>query len=665
MKFPVQMTGADRWMIRHKKSKENETKQPESVHESKPAEYVGDWCRTRWAQSCQYVDFDTANDYRLTHPNVDFLCFVLRDIDPEEKTRFVCFDFDGCIDDTGAVDPEVERFIEATNSFAEYSINGHGLHVFSSYYGPPLKKCRRKFGSCEVDVITTGQVVVTGDIYNDFDGWNSVDYDRLVDRFDMKLKFDGGKTIHDCWATEFGELPAEKSYLEEDMKGWDPCIEGQRGDNTFFIAACHLARHGVTGEAARRLLGMVDCRPPFSEEETTHKIECAFVVTSGDGEFDAYKHGHKTARAEFDAVDPDDEQEPLEYVCTHEGMTADEAAFYKETGFEGLELGRHLAVFSRENMPAFILRDVMFDEGALMIGGQTKTFKTTLALDLLVSVATGSLFLNELEVECPLKNVAIFSSETVKHLMTQYLETILESKEIKPEHFRRSFTINSRVPPFHMLGDGRMRRNTRFEAYLDQKRPDVVLFDPLYRMLCGVSEASISEMGQALEFIEATCMKYGAMPIFCHHSRKPNVAAGVDFPIMTLNDLSGAGGGAFCRQWLLLSHTQNYVNGSGRLHASIGASGGDEHHYIVRVETYDDDHDRVWVPTMFKHNLADEIVHRLQIDGSLTIRQIASRLNANEYDVERAVDGLEERSKIEQLSNRVNLLSQTKGERDV
>ena len=663
MTFPAPMTAAKRWMIRHKKSKENETKQPESVHDVKPDEYVGIWCRTRWAQECQYSDFDTAKDYLLTHPNADFLCFVLRDLDPIEKIRFVCFDFDGCIDETGAIDPAVVRFIRETNSYAEYSMNGHGMHVISDYYGPPLKKCRRPFGDCFVDVITTGQVVVTGDIYDGYDKWDAVDYNQLVKRFDMKLKFDGGKTVDDCWAPEFTELPAKLNYLEDDMREWDPCIEGQRGDNTFFSAACHLARHGVTGEAARRLLDMVDCRPPFSTDETTHKIECAFVVTTGDGEFDAYTHGHKTARAEFDAVEPYDEGEPLEPVWVPDGMTEGEAAFYKETGFEGLDLARHLTIFSRDNMPAFVLRDIMFDRGALVIGGQAKTFKTTVALDLLVSMATGTLFLGEMEIECPLKNVAIFSCETVEHLMTQYLETILAAKQLKPDDFRRSFTINSRVPAFHMLGDGRMKKNARFESYLDKKRPDVVLFDPLYSIFGNVSEASISEMGQALAFIERTCMAYGAMPIFCHHSRKPPTVANNDFPIMTLNDLSGAGGGAFCRQWLLLSHTKTFVNGSGRLHASIGASGGDEQHYIVCVETYDDDHERVWDPSVYRHNLPDEIIHRLQTDGDgLTTRQLASRLQVNERKIEEVVNALDAKNRVEIFSNKISLVSQTKGE---
>ena len=252
-----------------------------------------------------------------------------------------------------------------------------------------------------------------------------------------------------------------------------------------------------------------------------------------------------------------------------------------------------------------------------MIGGQNKSFKTTVGLDLLVSLATGRLFLNEFEIECPTKTIAIFSSETQEHLMTQYLGTILKSKHLTVDDFRKSFTINSTIPPFIMRSDGSMKRNSRFEKYLKEKKPDVIFFDPLYRMFLGVNQADISSMGQALEFVESTCMRFGAMPIFCHHSRKPNTMNGQEFPVMTLNDLSGAGGGAFCRQWLLLSHTRRYVNGSGRLHACIGASGADEHQWIINVDTYDDERNRVWHPRAFKLNLSQEVIHRIQTDGPL------------------------------------------------
>ena len=286
MKFPQAMIAAARWMIRYREATDdNEKKQPESVHETKPDGYVGDnWHRTRWAQSAQYVDFDTANDYRLSHPEIDYLCFILRDLEPGEKTRFICFDFDKCFDAFGVLDPNVAEFVQETGSFTEKSASGKGLHVVSEYYGPPLKtKPVIPFGGCTVDVITSGQIVATGDVYNGIDGWSPVEYGFIRHKFGLVEKNVSGQLVGDCWASEFDTLPPEKTYLKEEMYDWNECIEGHGGDKEFFKAACHLARHGATGEAARKLLDLVPASPKFNDQETTHKIESAFVRVHDDG----------------------------------------------------------------------------------------------------------------------------------------------------------------------------------------------------------------------------------------------------------------------------------------------------------------------------------------------------------------------------------------------
>jgi len=647
-------------MIHCQATDDNETKQPISVHEIQPDGYVGTgWHRTRWAQAVQWTDFVTANDYRLSHPEVDYLCFVLRDLEPGEKVRFIVFDFDHCFDKLGQLDSKVRKFINTINTYVERSAGGRGLHVIAEYRGPPYKTNNAiPYGNCKVDVITSGQIVATGDVYDNFGSLRRINHPYFQALFELVEKNIEGRQFGDCWSFDFDKVPIDKRYLGGDMVDWEPCIEGHGGDKEFFKAACHLARHGITGEAARQLLNHVQANPKFSDQETTHKIESAFVRVQADGEFDTFSHGRRSAKSEFEAVE-DAGVDPLPVPV---GMNDAETAFYKATGFEGLELSRHFAVFSLESMPNFIIRDLMFETGALMIGGQNKTFKTTIGLDLIVSLATGQPFLNEFEIECATKRVAVFSSETQEHIMTQYLGTVIKAKDLTLCDFRKSFTINSTVPPFVMLSDGHMKRNVRFERYLQDKKPEVVLFDPLYRMLLGVNQADISSMGQALEYVEMTCMRFGAMPIFCHHSRKPNTMHGSEFPVMTLNDLSGAGGGAFCRQWLLLSHTRRYVNGSGRLHVCIGASGADEHQWIINVETYDKKRNRVWNLKAFKLNMIEEIIHRLQIDGPLSVRQLASRLKSSEHDIEGICDRLENDGRVDQTTNKVALASQQSGE---
>ena len=86
------------------------------------------------------------------------------------------------------------------------------------------------------------------------------------------------------------------------------------------------------------------------------------------GEFDTYSHGRRSATSEFGPVDPSERSDPdagpdpLPPPVV--GMTECEEEFYKSTGFEGLELARHFAIFSPETMPRFIIRDLLFETGS-------------------------------------------------------------------------------------------------------------------------------------------------------------------------------------------------------------------------------------------------------------------------------------------------------------
>jgi len=653
------MLNSNRWMLWYDGA---ESKQPFSVHEEAPPEYKPGknsprWYRTQWGESYQWASIEVAVQYAAENPKFTHLCFVLRDEDRKEKLRFIAFDFDGCFDADGQLDPAVANFLHETQSFAERSKSGRGLHVVASYYGKPFKsKYKIPFGDCKVDVITSGQIVTTGDVFRNAEV-ETIDIAFVQHTFDVREKIATGDGS-DCWSVE---CKFDKPYLSRLMLDWPLCCRstkgstyGDGGDTEFFKAACELARHGVTGDAARDLLGLVRVDPvPFSDNEVNHKIESAFKeVNDREEQFGAYHEGRVAAASQFGAVEyvelPDDPEAPVGPV----------------PGFEGLELAQHFHTFSLDNMPDYIIHDTLFEEGALMIGGQNKTFKTTIGLDLLLSLATLKPFLNSFPIECEPKSVAIFSSETREFLMTQYLSTILEAKGLHVEDVKKSFTINSRVPAFMMGQNGKMVRQGQFERYLKKHKPDIVFFDPLYRMFAGVNQADISSMGQALEYVEQTCIDNGAMPIFCHHSRKPSTLQGGEFPIMTLNDLSGAGGGAFCRQWMLLSHTRPYSEGSARLHATVGASGAVEKKWIIDLETRANEK-AVWKASASRASIREEVQHKLIQGGRTTINQLAKALKSSEAKITQAVVELEERGLCTQVNNGVQPISNLTGDQEV
>lgn len=637
--YPEQMTGADRWMIRIEPDGTEESKQPQTIHETEPEAYFGlRWCRTRWGHPAQWASFDDAFDYALEHGpkedeppkpgEVTHLCFVLRDVTPGDALRFIAFDFDKCIDDDGNLDPAVDAMLNRLDTWVEISKNGRGLHAVAQYYGPAIRSQPQcPIGNTVVDVITSGQIVCTGTRFSDYSKFNAdLQLKTLDDLFEMKpraAKGDAG----DCWVDEFSVIPNGMFHLFDEMKDWPICCRskmgstlGEGGDTEFFHAACHLARFGLTGEAARELLGHVRVDPvPFTHAEVTHKIECAYAHVMEEGEF-----GRFDARNQFDAVEP---------------VEAD--VIIIRYGYEGNSLADHFAAFSESTRPKFIIDEVLFEQGSMIIGGQQKSFKTSVGLDLLISVATLKPFLNRFPIECDPKSVAIFSAETTEWMMTDYLRTILASKSLRVQDVKQPFTINSNVPAFTMDRSGEMKRNKAFEKYMAKHKPDLVFLDPLYRMFAGVNQADISQMGRALDYVEHICKDNDSMPIFCHHSRKPNTANGIEFPKMTLNDLSGAGGGAFARQWLLLSHTREYANDSARLHCLIGSSGGSTRNWIIDVETMANGR-RTWQTAARVQTTADDLVNYLGRIGSQTIKQCAKALKTNELDIKNVAEKLDE-----------------------
>jgi hypothetical protein len=157
------------------------------------------------------------------------------------------------------------------------------------------------------------------------------------------------------------------------------------------------------------------------------------------------------------------------------------------------------------------------------------------------------------------------------------------------------------VPAFGTKSD----RNTLadFRAFMLDSQPQVVVFDPVYLAMGGVSIADMNEAGQVLQRISRICRdEYGAWPIFCHHAKKDQTR---EFQPMSLGDLSGAGISAFARQWLLLSHAEEYRDGVARLHATIGGSAtGDRGRWVFTISegVPDDILGRTWATSVERYS---------------------------------------------------------------
>ena len=143
------------------------------------------------------------------------------------------------------------------------------------------------------------------------------------------------------------------------------------------------------------------------------------------------------------------------------------------TGPKGrLSLTSLYELFESTPEPAWLVDDVAIEAQPLIIGGAIKTLKTSVALDLAVSLATGTEFLGRFRVPKP-RRVAFFSGEGARATVKETTERILRSKGVRAPDYACHFA-------FALPRIGRASDRAELRRILKGEAIDAVIFDPLY-----------------------------------------------------------------------------------------------------------------------------------------------------------------------------------------
>jgi len=317
-----------------------------------------------------------------------------------------------------------------------------------------------------------------------------------------------------------------------------------------FRAACHLARHGVTGHEAIDLLGHVEADPAFSEEELRHKIESAYRSVDAEDEF-----GVEGSHNEFDII-PDDRLED-EKIKDKYGFTPIRFCDLAEMDLD----------------VSFAVEGLLVDKEGLFIGGREKSFKTGIAADLALSLTSGAPFLDRFNVLGERKKVAFFTAEIGLRAAKGLFSRICRAKGIAVETVSDIDIIDT-LPSFQ-LDPKNPKRSIDPAAinglmqYFKDALPNVAVFDPLYLAMTGASVGDMYAIGGVLNNMNKICRLFDIWPVFCHHARKDQAK---EFTPMDLGDFYGSGVSAFARQWLLLSHAEPFYLGKASLYMNAGGS---------------------------------------------------------------------------------------------
>jgi AAA domain/DnaA N-terminal domain len=165
-----------------------------------------------------------------------------------------------------------------------------------------------------------------------------------------------------------------------------------------------------------------------------------------------------------------------------------------------------------------------------VIGGQPKAGKTTLALDMAVSVASASPCLGVFPVHTP-GPVLLYAAEESPAALRTRLETIARLRGLD---FAQ---LDVRVIVVNSLRLDRSEDQERLDATVMRHRPALLILDPLIRIHMADENAS-GDIAALLGYLRALQRKSGAAVAIVHHVRKQvSSSAGAGYSLRGSSDL--------------------------------------------------------------------------------------------------------------------------------
>jgi predicted transcriptional regulator len=207
------------------------------------------------------------------------------------------------------------------------------------------------------------------------------------------------------------------------------------------------------------------------------------------------------------------------------------------------------------------------------IFGAFKTLKTSLAADLMISLASGTPFLGRFPVPQP-GRVLFLSGESGLDALQSIARRICTERGLSLETLD-NFVLSPDLPRLD-----RPKDVLALKRLIEKEQPICVVIDPAYLAMGGDNSRNLFAMGQLLRPLTELCESTGCTILLAHHCKR---SSKVGLPA-TLDDIASSGIAEFSAQWLLLARRRPFDPGTGKHELWLTAGSRAGHHGLWELD---------------------------------------------------------------------------------
>lgn len=182
-----------------------------------------------------------------------------------------------------------------------------------------------------------------------------------------------------------------------------------------------------------------------------------------------------------------------------------------------------------QEKPEWLVDEIWMDKNVGWLAGVGKSYKTVLSLDLALSIASGKPFLGKFPVNKP-GSVLMIQEEDPKWRLAHRVRIMADQKGIttmKTEFMPNKLVVEYgglSIPFYTAVGQGFLFEDQEkiqaVEEAIEDYRPQMVIFDPLFMMTPGYDEYKSGEITRVLNQLKYWRNVYGCSICVVHHFNK-------------------------------------------------------------------------------------------------------------------------------------------------